>query len=383
MAIIGSVFALLGRFAGKLLNSALSWATVLLFGSVESSKQTVLSLVALGSLLWVVLVIGVLMPDIGTVLIAAVPVPEFVDETVVRLVMLVAALLLPLLIGAAAVYLVKAEQRPKGLGLVTGVLRGYPFTLALALTIAILSVVSLIRKIRSLAKRWESAHVPVVVKPGQYESVLEDLRGVLETAELPVHVKPASPILSLPPRVLEAAAGSGLGGLVPDRLMLLVGEGLEILVYPSDVAISGSKEAVARSRAAIASQLTHAQAYMTISGDAQQIEDQIRAVAERGRDALGGGTPELQEIDAKLARLTVPFDEWETVYRERLQVERDLLVNGGRPAVPGQPTSGRPRTRPRPVEWAAAAIGLGLLALDVALLVAERVAPPRRRTSRG
>jgi hypothetical protein len=377
MAIIGSLFAMLGRFAGRLLNSVLSWATILLFGSVDSRKQTMLSVIALGSLVWVALVLGVLLPDVGALLIAAVPVPDFIDETIVRLVMLAGALALPLIIGVAVVYLVAPNDRPKGSQLVASVARGYPFTLALAFTIAFLAVVALVRKIRSLARRWQTEHVPVVVKPGQYEAVLAELRDVLRRAELGVEIKPASPLLSMPAKVLEAAAGSGLGDLVPDRLMLLVGPELEVLVYPSDVAISGTKVSLARARAAIASELTHAPAYLTTTGEAQKVEDRIRSVADR---AAAYGTADLTEIDASLARLTVPFDEWETVYRERLQVERDLL--SGRPIALGTGEPLRRPERPAPIEWVAAVVGVGLLALDVGLLIAERLAPPRRRTSR-
>lgn len=46
MAIVGSVFAMLGRFAGKILNAILGWATLLLFGKVSGSKQTILLVVA-------------------------------------------------------------------------------------------------------------------------------------------------------------------------------------------------------------------------------------------------------------------------------------------------------------------------------------------------
>jgi hypothetical protein len=53
MAIIGSVFALLGRFAGRLINALLGWATLLLFGRVEARKQTILGFLALASLAWV------------------------------------------------------------------------------------------------------------------------------------------------------------------------------------------------------------------------------------------------------------------------------------------------------------------------------------------
>jgi hypothetical protein len=376
VAILGSVFAFFGRFAGKLLNALLSWATVLLFGSVERTKQTVLTLVALGALVWVVLLVGVLVPDVGTFLLAAVPVPDFIDETTVRLVMLVAAILLPLAVGGAVLYLVRAEDRPKGGALALGVLRGYPFTVTLAVMIVFLAVVSAVRKVRAIAKRWETDHVPVVVKPGQYDTVLGQLHDVLRSAGLEVSLKTAPSVLSMPARILAKVAGSGLGELVPDKLMLLVGPNLEILVYPSDVAISGSKEMLARARAAIATLLTHAPAYLTMSPESQRLEDEIEAVVRPGAEA--SAALRLHAIDRRLARLTVPFDEWETVYRERLQVERDLLTNGGRPSVPGEApaTSGPPQ--PTPIEWAAAGLGVGLLAVDVVLMIAERVRPPRR-----
>jgi hypothetical protein len=173
-------------------------------------------------------------------------------------------------------------------------------------------------------------------------------------------------------------AGRALGGLVPDRLMVLGGQDLEVLVYPSDVAISGTKVATARARAAIASELTDSPAYMTTSAETEEIEDELREISEA--DTTGMPTHErraaVKELDPKIARLTVPFDEWETVYRERLQVERDILA---------EEIDSRP--------YAAAAVGaspsqtdrlialgtVALIGLDVALLVAERLRPSRRR----
>ena len=338
MAIIGSAFAMLGRFAGRILNAVLGWATLLLFGKVAGSKQTVLLVVALGSLVWVVTLLGILIPDVGSFLLAFVPVPDFVDENLVRLAMLVLALAIPLAIGAAAIYVTEADRRPKGSALVVGVLRGYPFTLVLALTIIVLAGVALVRKLQSLSKRWEDAHVPVVVKPGGYDAVLARLEGVLDDAGLDVRAKQAPAVVSLPPRLLDKVAGRSLGGLVPDRLMLLVGDGLEVLVYPSDVAISGTKAAAARARAAIASALTDAPAYMTTSAEAQRIEDEIAAVAGDPRQldptSIRERLARLRVLDARIARLTVPFDEWETVYRQRLQVERDLLAGSNGDLAP-------------------------------------------------
>lgn len=95
MAILASVFALAGRFLGRVLTMALGWATILLFGRIPQSKQLLLSGVTLGSLAWVVALIGVLLPDVGTFLVAAVPVPSFIREEWVRLAMLGAALVIP------------------------------------------------------------------------------------------------------------------------------------------------------------------------------------------------------------------------------------------------------------------------------------------------
>ena len=383
MAIIGSVFAMFGRFAGRLLNAVLGWATLLLFGKVSGSKQTVLLLVALGSLLWVVTVFGILIPDIGTFALAFVPVPDFIDEDWVRLAMLGLAVVIPLVIGAAAMFLTEAERRPQRGGLVIGVLRGYPFTFVLALTIVVLGGVALVRKVRSLAKRWEDAHVPVVVKPGGYDGVLEALEDVLDRAGLDVMRKPAPAVVSMPPRLLDKVAGRALGGLVPDRLMLLSGPDLDVLVYPSDVAISGTKPATARARAAIASRLTDTPAYMTTSAEAQHVEDLIRETAggaeDRDAQSVQSRVARLRAIDSDLARLTVPFEEWETVYRQRLQVERDLLAGETNElAVPAAEQQRDPEPR-APLADRVFALGTAALIAVDAVLLAARLTRSRSR----
>jgi len=396
MAIIGPLFALVGRFAGKVLNAALGWATILLFGKVPDSKQGVLLLVALGSIAWVVLCVGVIVPDIGTTILGFVPVPDFIDENWVRLAMLAGALLLPIAIGIAGVRMVREEDRPTGRRLVVAVLRGYPFAFVLALTIVLLAGVALVRKGRSLSKHWEDAHVPVLVKPGGYDAVLDQLDDVLEKAGLDLQRRPAPRILSLPPKLIDKVAGRSLGGLVPDRLMLLASPTLEVLVYPSDVAIQGSKDELARARAAIADRLTHAPAYLTMTEEAEELEDGLAAIS-RSEAPPQERLAAFDEIDQKLATLTVPFDEWETLYRQRLQVERDLLAAamGDAPGPPGAPgasgTSGTPGTpagrgggngalegEPSREAQLVGLAWMALLAVYGVSLVLDRILPGRR-----
>ena len=392
MAILGPLFALVGRFAGRVLNAALGWATILLFGKVPQEKQGTLLLVALGSIAWVLLVVGVIVPDVGTTLLAFVPVPDFIDENWVRLAMLAGALLLPIAIGIAGVRMVRKEDQPHGRGLIVAIARGYPFALVLALTIVLLAGVALVRKGRSLYKKWEDAHVPVVVKPGGYDPVLDQLEDVLGKAGLDVERAPAPKILSAPPKLLDKVAGRSLGGLVPDRLMLLRSPAVEVLVYPSDVGIQGTKDNVARARAAIADRLTHAPAYLTLTEEAERVEDQLAAVSS-SEAPLEERQAALKKIDEALASLTVPFDEWETLYRERLQVERDVLAaavgqTAGPPGAPGASNTAGARNGnrkpelerdgPSRAEQVVGLAGMALLAVYGVSLLLDRVLPGRR-----
>lgn len=373
MPLIAGLVGLLGRFAGRFLNTTLGWATILLFGKVSGRRQSLLLLMVLGALAWVAFVVGVIVPEAGTLLVAAVPLPDFVDEGWVRLGMLIGALVMPALIGLAAMFV--SGQHPTMRTIATTAARGYAFTLALALTIATLAAVSTVRKLQSLSRRWEAAHVPVIVKPGGYDELLVRLVGVLKAAGLRPTLRPAPALVSAPPRLLDRTAGRALGKLVPDRLMLIVGEQLEILVYPSDLAISGSSANLARARAAVASALTDAPAYLTTSAEAQALEDKIGDLAVgEGRSPVAVAS--LAVIDHRLARLTVPFDEWETLYRQRLQRERDMLR--GSAAPPGVEAVEPAPARLRAVDLAIALGGVGLVALDVALLIADRAAPSRR-----
>jgi hypothetical protein len=373
MAILAGLAGMLGRFAGRLLNTTLGWATTLLFGRVAQRNQSILLIVVFAALGWVALVAGVLLPDVGTMLIAFVPVPDFVDEAWIRLAMLAGALALPLLVGAAVVFVTPADQRPGGAALVKAILRGYPFTLALALTIVVLAGVATFRRLRALAKRWEDTHVAVIVKPGRYDDVLGRIHAALDTAGVATALRPAPRIVSLPPKVLDAAAGHGLGALVPDRLMLLAAPDLEILVYPSDLAISGSKSKVAAARAAIVSRLTYAPAWMTVTAEAQQVEDEIVRLADVARAGrLGDVDGTVATLDERLAQLVVPYEEWESVYRQRLQLERDLRRAGHDAAEPDEEPESQPSPMSRRLTRGVAAALIALVVTDIALLLGRR-----------
>jgi hypothetical protein len=373
MAIIGGLFAAVGRFAGKVTTMLLGWASALLFGRVPQNKQSLLAFITLGSIAWVAAVVGVLVPDVGALLLAAIPRPDFIDELWLRLAMLALAIVLPLVIGALTVLVLDEARRPKGLGLVAQVLRGYLYAPVLATALIVLAGIALWRKGQALVRRLADAHVAVIVKPGGYEQVVRDIETALRDAGLDVQRTPAPVALTVPPRLLAAVGGSAVAALVPDELVSLTGGGISALVYPSDIALLGEKAVVARGRAAIVARLTLTQAYLTASEESQKVEDRLtRLATEPGVDADA-----FRAIDEELASLTVPYEDWETLYRLRLQVENQKRLpdasepGTGSPGVAGDGEQPEAR-RGGLVERVLAAGLVALMLADVALWFQDR-----------
>jgi hypothetical protein len=306
----------------------------------------------------------------------------------------------PIVVGVATLFILEPANRPRGAGLVGQILRGYPLSAAQAVTLVILAGVGIARFLHHKAIGWSDAHVAIVVRPGGYDQVVADLEAALDDAGLPVDRRPAPLPLAIPGRILGRIAGPAMRSLVPDRPVELVGPGIEIGLYPSDIAIAGKKLPVAQARAAIATRLTSTAASMTTSAEAQEVEAELEAMA---RPSQAGGEPgsdrpvdleaasrSFADLDRRLATLDVPHEEWEILYRQRLQVERDLLAGRApgsvQPSEAGSPlgvsldraaaadAGGSPARVLSPP--AAAAVFL-LIALDVLLAPVHR---PRRRS---
>ncbi len=95
-----------------------------------------------------------------------------------------------------ALFITDAAERPKGAAIVPHVLRGYPLAFLLAFMLVFLAVVGIARKVRSLARRWTDAHIPIVVRPGGYDRVVADLEEALDQAGLAVDRRPAPKVMS-------------------------------------------------------------------------------------------------------------------------------------------------------------------------------------------
>jgi len=376
MALIASLFALVGRFVGRALTTTLGWASVLLFGRIPQDRQVWLAVLTFGSLAWVAAVAGILFPDIGAVLLTALPRPEWVPEDLVRLAMLATAVILPAILGGVTLLLFDPEERPKGTELLAQVARGYAVVPILAVTLVVLAVAGTIRKLDSLAHRREDAHVAIVVRPGRYDALVATLEETLRADGLVEGRRAGPAVLTTPARLLARVAGRGIGSLVPDRLIELHGPGLKLAVYPSDLALTGEKDDVARARALVTRDVPSKDAWFTTSKEAQKVEDRLAAL-ESADPATRAA--ELPDIDRDLLDLTIDQDTFEVLYRRRLQLaaspEADLSDDAEPRPLPPEPAS-PPRRRLSLGSLVGLVVAV-LTAIDLAL-VALRDRRPRR-----
>ena len=345
MTMLISAIGMVGRFAGALLTSGLAWASSLLFGRVPRSHQIYLVLMMAASILWIVVVISLLLPRVESFLLATTPHPALFDHALLATVLLLGLVLLPLGVGFAG-YLVPAKgRRPEGGAIVIELLRGYLLAPLISGLLVFLAGVGIARKVRSLRHGWSDTHLPIVVKPDGYDQLVVDLRDALAGVDLMVTAKDAPWVLTLPARLLTSVAGDNVRKLRPDRLVELTGKNMRIGVYPSDIAISAETKDRARARAAMVSRLATTSAHLTTSAEAQAVEDRLEKIAgrEHGNGMSKTDAGEFAAIDRLLLELAVPTDEWDILYRMRLQIERDLLAKSALSASSARTVSSEAR----------------------------------------
>jgi hypothetical protein len=281
--------------------------------------------------LWLAVVLGIAFPDFGTFLLGFVPLPNWVDEAWVRIAMLIAAVLIPVVVGVISLLMLEPKERPQGiLSKGKGVLKGYPYTLGLALTLVLMTILVPFVKLRVIMKRWSSQHMPVLVEADDYLKVVDRVERTLDQRGWSTQRQQASWLLRFPTRLLTFFASGAIDDLVAENLTVLRAKSLEVVLHPSDLVINGKKEDVVHARAAIAEQLSFSEAHLTWTKEGNELEDQLNDLWRRikgteGRSYWTRAAASLQDIDQELGRLEVPFEEWEVLFRTKLLLERELL----------------------------------------------------------
>jgi len=331
MFFLQAILAVIIQAAGRILNTLFGWAMVMLFGKVPANKQLFLTLIALTSVLWALTALGVIFPKAGTWMISCIRLPEFIDDTPIRLAMLPGALFLPLLVGLWALLLSDKDKRPKSKWVMfRELLRGYPFALGIASTFILMLILMPVMKLQDLIRHCHSEHVPVIIPPERYGTVVAEICQLLEAEGYEVENAKTTWMLALPTKMLSHFSESSINTFVANELATLKWAEGELIVHPCDLLVRGSRAQVTRMQAWIIENLALRSAYFTWHKEAHEVEDQLRQLREISTQelddpGLGSLVSRLNVVNDRLWHLTVPADEWNVLYRQLLQVKCKIL----------------------------------------------------------
>ena len=236
---------------------------------------------------------------------------------------LVAALvLIPPGVAASVVYGEFLDRRDVGTWLRL-VPVSYPATFMLGLAVLQMVLFTPILLFQRWVQKRKLVQVPLVMRAGTDD---DDLLELVRTALKAVGIErfgteEATGPKSWPMRTGGFAARHLLGAVVRGEPIRVVADGLEVLAYSTNVSILGPEEPAYEARASVEREAAFHEAYLTWNAEAQTLEDELVAASGRANGDLDRLRRRLDRIQARIDRASLNSEEWNVLYRLRLQVE--------------------------------------------------------------
>ena len=327
MPFLPFVLLLAWQALSKSASFALGWATAIYFGQVPGRQGRILSVVSLLAAGWVIVVVGFAIPIFGgAILEAAGVIEENFDVRAIHYAGLVAAIVLtPPYIAATTVYAEFHEQRSIG-GWIRLIPVSYPATAMLGASVLQMVAITPVLLFQRWRQKRKLVQVPLVMREGSDDDdLLAAVRGALASIGIEdVTVTEATGPKSWPLRTVGFASRHLLGAVVRGEPMRLRADGVEILAYATNVSIQGPKQAAYRIRAAMERELAFRNTYLTWNEESQGFEDDLQRLHESANGDVEALRAKLDEVQERIDVASLNSEEWNVLYRLRLQLEHDV-----------------------------------------------------------
>ena len=310
---------------------ALGWATSLYFGQVPGRQGRMLSVVSLVAAGWVILVIGFGIPILaGAGLEAADVIDENFDVTFIHYAGLAAGVILvPPIVAGITVWGEFHEDRKIGTWLRL-IPISYPATAMLGASVLQMVAITPVLLFQRWRQKKKYVQISLVMREGtDDDAIVEALRDALSSIGIDdASVSEASGPKVWPMRTVGFAAEHLLGAVVRGEPMRLAAGDLEIYAYATNISIQGPKEKTYRVRAAIERKLGFHDAFLTWNDEAQGLEEKLLDAHHEANGDVEALRERLDEIQEEMDTASLNSEEWNVLYRRRLQVE--LAARAGR-----------------------------------------------------
>ncbi len=314
-------------FAVQIFITIFGWATIIFFGKIPGNKSIYISIIALISMFWVILLIGIPFPLVTQIVLGYIPAVVRTNIVVIRIINGIGVFILPLIVGGIGLFL-DTQAKRKGIHVYKQFMMGYYYTLGFGVAMLVMILFAPIITIKRIIKRYSVSHTPIMIQEGRYRLVLDKIKDQLEKDEIHVEVRSIGLLYKIPMTILNNIADKLLDTFVSDGHKMLAGEDLEVYIYPTDIMIVGKEEIMQKARAIIATTLTFDSTYMTWSKESQQLEDQGYAVFQEFQTqerSCQYYEERVKKILANLNGAALAYDEWQVIVRQLYMIENHIL----------------------------------------------------------
>ncbi|MDQ4034569.1 MAG: hypothetical protein M3153_01450 [Chloroflexota bacterium] len=327
MPFLPFVLLLAWQALSKSASFALGWATAIYFGQVPGRQGRILSVISLLAAGWVIVAVGFAIPIFGgAILEAGGVIEENFDVRAIHYAGLVAAIVLtPPSIAATTVFAEFHEQRSIGAWMRL-IPVSYPATAMLGVSVLQMVAITPVLLFQRWRQKRKLVQVPLVMREGaDDDDLLAAVRGALASVGIEdVAVAEATGPKSWPLRTVGFASRHLLGAVVRGEPMRLRADGVEILAYATNVSIQGPKRDAYRVRAAMERELAFRNTYLTWNEESQGFEDDLRRLHESVNGDVEELRTRLDEVQERIDAASLNSEEWNVLYRLRLQLEHDV-----------------------------------------------------------
>ncbi|MFA9444397.1 hypothetical protein [Egicoccus sp. AB-alg6-2] len=310
----------------KTFSKVFGLATMAFFGRMPSRDDDKMAAVGLLSITWVPVVAAIPFPAIGEMIIPFAP----DDESVVRMIALAIAIVIPLCVGVA-VNRMHNNQGSRSRSLPQHLLHGFWYTPVVGLAVCGVILVVPFVKTSYILKRFTVQRMMVMIPEGTYDAALEHIVDGLRRRGLDVEVTDPERSIKLMFRVLGFVLGHIFCRDVADRMKAIRGHDadggwFEVTVHATDLSVIGKQKPACRVLAVIAEELDERVVYFTWDDASQHLEDRMREVRRQLEDGEDPDLDEVRQLGEDLAALELDKEEWNNVRRNLYRLERDAYA---------------------------------------------------------
>jgi len=332
VAILQALISLITKSAGKILNAAFGWAVLALFGRTTPKEQTLLSAVVAAAAAWPLLVIGIVFPKAMLFVVSFVPLSKSVPSLALRIVWIALALFVPFIVGSVIAARAPHDALPESK--LKKLLRGFQVTFALAVAFVLMLVIAPTMKIVNTLKGRKDVRLPALAQEGAGAEFMSAFVAAMALNHIELREGNPPWHMTAPAGLLKKLGGRAFANFVGERPQYRVSPELEVNLNPNELLLRGKERPLLRAQSVSQEVMAPRCILATMDARAQDLEQQIKRVwqiyAERPGDHRISTAliARRDEIASELSKSDIPYDEWQIVYRELLQLDRALRGDG-------------------------------------------------------